>query len=185
MNSKKGKCAAGPARAYAKGAYLDGDSCMTRFIAFVAAVVLLNAVPGSAAEPAAPKPSDKDKCPVCGMFVAKYPDWVAAVAFKDNTLRYFDGPKDLFKFLLDLKQYAPGKGQSDIDSISVTDYYAVRQTNGRTAFYVLGSDVHGPMGKELIPFAVEADAREFLKDHRGRKILRFNEITRVVIKELD
>ncbi len=25
------------------------------------------------------KPSPKDKCPVCGMFVAKYPKWVAEI----------------------------------------------------------------------------------------------------------
>ena len=158
---------------------------MIRFIGIVVAAVLLNAAPGSTAEPAVAKPSDKDKCPVCGMFVAKYPDWVAAVIFKDAARRYFDGPKDLFKFLLDLEQYAPGKGRSDIDRLFVTDYYAVSHIDGRLAFYVIGSDVYGPMGKELIPFTREAVAREFLKDHRGRKILRFDEITPAVMKELD
>jgi nitrous oxide reductase accessory protein NosL len=138
-----------------------------------------------AAEKEYRKPNEGDKCPVCGMFVAKYPDWVATMVFKDGALRYFDGPKDLFKFLLDLKQYAPGKGQSDIDRLFVTDYYAVRQVDGRAAFYVIGGDVYGPMGKELIPFANETEAREFLKDHRGRKVLRFNEITPAVLKELD
>ena len=158
---------------------------MIRFIVIVVTAVLLNALPGLAAEPALEKPSARDKCPVCGMFVAKYPDWVAAVVFKDGTRRYFDGPKDLFKFLLDLEQYAGGKRQSDIDRFSVTDYYAVRQINGRLAFYVLGSDVYGPMGKELIPFAGEADAREFLKDHGARRVLHFNDITPAVLKELD
>jgi hypothetical protein len=100
----------------------------------VAAALLLSAPPAGADGPGLAKPAHKDKCPVCGMFVAKYPDWVAALAFKDGTLRYFDGPKDLFKFLLDLKQYAPGKGQSDIDRFIVTDYYAVRQIDGRAAF---------------------------------------------------
>ena len=57
--------------------------------------------------------------------------------------------------------------------------------DGRTAFYVLGSDVYGPMGKELIPFAGEVEAREFLKDHGARRVLRFNEITPAVLKELD
>jgi copper chaperone NosL len=158
---------------------------MFRFVVIVVTAVLLNALPGSTAEPVVPKPSDKDKCPVCGMFVAKYPDWVATLVFKDNTRCYFDGPKDLFKFLLDLKQYAPGKRQSDIDRFFVTDYYAVSHVDGRTAFYVLGSDVYGPMGKELIPFAGEVEAREFLKDHGARRVLRFNEITPAVLKELD
>jgi copper chaperone NosL len=146
---------------------------------------LLSALPYGAEVPAVAKPSSKDKCPVCGMFVAKYPDWVATLMFKDGTLRYFDGPKDLFKFLLDLKQYAPGKGQSDVDRFFVNDYYAVRQIDGREAFYVLGSDVYGPMGKELIPFEKETEAREFLKDHQGKRILRYQEITAAVLQGLD
>jgi len=35
------------------------------------------------------------KCPVCGMFVAKYPDWTASARFKDGTTYYYDGPKDM------------------------------------------------------------------------------------------
>ena len=147
--------------------------------------LLLSALPAGAEGPAVAKPSPKDKCPVCGMFVSKYPDWLATLLFKDGTFRYFDGPKDLFKFLLDLKQYAPGKGQSDVDRFFVNDYYAVRQIDGREAFYVLGSDVYGPMGKELIPFAGESEARGFLKDHGGRSILRYHDITSAVLKQLD
>jgi nitrous oxide reductase accessory protein NosL len=146
---------------------------------------LLSALPSGAEVPAVAKPSPKDKCPVCGMFVSKYPDWLATVMFKDGTFRYFDGPKDLFKFLMDLKQYAPGKGQSDVDRFFVNDYYAVRQIDGREAFYVLGSDVYGPMGKELIPFEKETEARGFLKDHGGRSILRYHEVTSAVLKQLD
>jgi len=146
---------------------------------------LLSAPPACAEGPAVAKPSPKDKCPVCGMFVAKYPDWIATLRFKDGTYRYFDGPKDLFKFLLDLKQYAPGKGQSDVDRFFVNDYYAVRPIDGREAFYVLGGDVYGPMGKELIPFEKETEAREFLKDHGGKSILRYQEVTSAVLKQLD
>jgi nitrous oxide reductase accessory protein NosL len=162
-----------------------GGSGMKRFLIIVAAAALLSALPAGAEGPVIAKPSPKDKCPVCGMFVSKYPDWVATLMFKDGTLRYFDGPKDLFKFLLDLKQYAPGKGQSDVDRFFVNDYYAVRQIDGRAAFYVLGSDVYGPMGKELIPFEKETEALEFLKDHGARRVLRINEITPAVLKELD
>ena len=28
------------------------------------------------------------KCPVCGMFVAKYPDWTSTIRFKDGTNSY-------------------------------------------------------------------------------------------------
>lgn len=157
-----------------------------RQIAVVAAVVwVLSFNHSIASEKKFTKPADRDKCPVCGMFVAKYPDWIAEVVFKDGTYAVFDGPKDLFKFIIDLKHYAPGKGRKDIDAVFVSDYYAVSHVDGRKAFYVLGSDVFGPMGRELVPFEKEADAREFLKDHRGRKILRFEEITSEILKQLD
>mgnify|MGYP002128433524 FL=1 len=35
----------------------------------------------------------------------------------------------------------------------------------------------GPMGDELIPFKDENSANEFSKDHFGKKIVKFNEIT--------
>ena len=46
------------------------------------------------------KISARDKCPVCGMFVAKYPDWAAQIIFKDGSYAVFDGPKDMFNIFL-------------------------------------------------------------------------------------
>jgi nitrous oxide reductase accessory protein NosL len=41
------------------------------------------------------------------------------------------------------------------------------------------------MGNELIPFQNSSDAQEFMKDHRGKTILKFQEITSEKIKGLD
>jgi nitrous oxide reductase accessory protein NosL len=131
------------------------------------------------------KPSPKDKCPVCGMFVAKYPDFLAEILFKDGSSVFFDGTKDVFKYYLNLKKYHPSKNISDIDSIYVTDYYDLTLTDGLSAYYVSGSDIYGPMGRELIPFKKETDAKEFVKDHQGKSILRFKEITYEIVKGLD
>jgi nitrous oxide reductase accessory protein NosL len=67
----------------------------------------------------------------------------------------------------------------------VTDYYRLALTDGHNACYVVGSDIFGPMGKELIPFDKEPDALEFMKDHKGKSILRFGEITHDLVKGLD
>jgi copper chaperone NosL len=131
------------------------------------------------------KPGPKDKCPVCGMFVVKYPDFVAVLAFKDGTHAFFDGVKDMMKYYFNLQKYNPSRKLEDITQIHVTDYYALELTNGFKAFYVAGSDIYGPMGRELIPFEKEADAREFLKDHKGKAVLRFQDISKNVMKELD
>lgn len=134
---------------------------------------------------AAGKPGGRDTCPVCGMLVSKYPNWTAAVSYRDGHAHYFDGAKDLFKYLLDLPKYAPGHGKQDIVSIEVTEYYGLTRVNARKAFYVTDSDVLGPMGHELVPFGSRADAEEFLRDHKGRRILGFDEVTATLIAELD
>jgi len=158
---------------------------IARLAILALAVWAFGAVAAAAGAQGTVKPTDRDKCPVCGMFVFKYPDWTAGVLFKDGTYAVFDGTKDLYKFLLDIKQYAPARGQADIDRFFVSDYYSVKQIDGRAAFYVIGSDIFGPMGKELIPFEQETDAREFLKDHKGKKVLRYREITPEVLKALE
>ena len=130
-------------------------------------------------------PSPKDKCPVCGMFVKKYPDWVGQVIFKDGTYTFFDGAKDLFKYYLNLKKYNPAHTQADIEAVYVTDYYRLEPVDAYTAHYVAGSDVYGPMGRELIPFGKAEDAKEFMKDHRGKTIVRFRDVTPELLKTLD
>ena len=141
--------------------------------------------PAAAAEKAPPAPSAKDKCPVCGMFISPYPNWVGQIVFKDGGRFYFDGPKDLFTYYFSPHKYAPGRKRADIAEIHVTEYYSVAAIDGRKAFYVTGSDVRGPMGMELVPFAKKADADAFLKDHRGQKVLRFDEITPATLQRPD
>ena len=132
-----------------------------------------------------PKPGPKDTCPVCGMFVAKYPEWVATVLYRDGHAHHFDGAKDMFKYLLDLPRWAPGHRREDIRSIGVTEYYGLTLIDARQAWYVTGSDVLGPMGHELIPLENEEDAEEFMRDHKGRRIVRFQDVQKGLLIKLD
>jgi len=132
-----------------------------------------------------PNPAPKDLCPVCGMLVSKYPNWVAVVTWKDGHAHFFDGAKDMFKFLQDLAKYAPGHDKEDIVGIYVTDFYNLERIDARKAYFVTGSDVLGPMGHELIPLATEADADDFMKDHKGKVNLRFEALTPQMIQALD
>ena len=152
--------------------------------------ILWVTVASQAASPSKSSPKSqglipKGACAVCGMQVAAFPDWAAAVLYKDGSQTWFDGPKDLFAYLLDPGRYAPKRKSAEIASIQVKDYYGLKHVDARTARYVLGSDVLGPMGKELVPFATEASAREFLADHHGRKLLTFQDITAAVLRELE
>ena len=132
-----------------------------------------------------PAPGPKDTCPVCGMFVSLYPDWVATVLYKDGHAHHFDGAKDLFKYLLNLPKYAPGHAQADIAAMGVTEYYSVSRIDARAAWYVIGSDTLGPMGHELAPLTTQAEAEEFQRDHQGKRIVRFDEVTPALLEQLD
>jgi len=132
-----------------------------------------------------PAPGPRDTCPVCGMFVAPYPYWIATVLWRDGKAVHFDGAKDFFKYLQDLKKYEPGRAMAEINAMGVTDYYATGRIDAAAAFYVIGSDVLGPMGHELVPHDTEAEAKEFMTDHGGKRVLRFREVTQVMLLGLD
>ena len=128
--------------------------------------------------------SKDEKCPVCGMFVYKYPRWVAQILV-DKTHLSFDGVKDMMKFYLEPKRWDKNFDISKISHIIVTDYYSQQPIDAQKAFYVIGSDIYGPMGHELIPFQDIDEAKEFLKDHNAKKILEFRDITLQEVYKLD
>jgi nitrous oxide reductase accessory protein NosL len=119
------------------------------------------------------------------MFVAKYPEWIAGVTFRDGSRAVFDGAKDLFKFWLDPGRFLPARRREDVVSLSVTDYYSLARIDAREALFVVGSDVLGPMGRELVPFASREAAQEFQRDHGGTSILRFEQVTAELVRGLD
>ncbi len=129
---------------------------------------------------------EDEKCPVCGMFVAKYPKWAAKLSYGDKTF-VFDGVKDLMKFYFNPLKWGSYQNftKDKITKFEVTDYYTQNTIDGFKAFYVIRSDIYGPMGNELIPFKNEADAKAFMRDHNGKKMLMFKDITKILPYELD
>lgn len=119
---------------------------------------------------------EDSKCPVCGMFVAKYPKWVAKI--QGEHTYYFDGVKDMMKYIFSKDI------QTQNYDIKVTDYYTVSGFDASKAFYVVDSNVYGPMGHELIPFDTKVKAQKFTSDHGG-KIYTFEEITLELVASLD
>lgn len=155
-------------------------------LAAVLGFVLVSAVLAqTAGRPRPLKPAPGNKCPVCGMFVAEHMDFLAEIVFTDGACAFFDGAKDMFRFYFDMGAYVPSRTVSDIAAIYVTDYYTLEMIDARKASYVIGSDVLGPMGRELIPVAGEADAAVFLKDHKGKAVLNFGDITAKTLKDID
>jgi nitrous oxide reductase accessory protein NosL len=147
-----------------------------KYLVFAALLALWTAL-AAAQGAGVPKPGVKDLCPVCGMLVSKYPNWVAVALYRDGHAHYFDGAKDLFKYLHDYAKYALGHRKEDLAGLYVTEFYGLGKVDAKRAFYVIGSDVMGPMGHELVPLETRADAEEFLRDHKGKRILTFDQVT--------
>lgn len=123
------------------------------------------------------------RCPVCGMFVAKYDVWITQIRYSDSIVFSFDGVKDMMAYYHNPAAYN-GQAQAEIREIWVKDYYSLKWLDARQAFFVISSDVHGPMGHELIPFASKTAAESFLTDHHGRQILVFDEISAEIVERL-
>ena len=128
--------------------------------------------------------SEQTRCSVCGMFVAKYPNWLTRIHYDGlEQTKYFDGVKDMMVFYFNPEKYGAASRES-IRAIFVRDYYSLTWLSAQEAFYVVGSDVFGPMGHELIPFGTRGAAESFSKDHHGKNILAFDEITPELIESL-
>ena len=153
--------------------------------AWLLLLCLLFGITNSRAEEQIIEITKKDRCPVCGMFVYKYPKWVAQIYFNDGSAYFYDGAKDMFKHIFDTGKYTPGKTAEMMTRIYVTDYYEVELIDAKSAFYVIGSDVLGPMGHELLPFKDMESAQEFMEDHEGKTIIRFQDVTPAIIESLD
>ncbi|WP_228026590.1 nitrous oxide reductase accessory protein NosL [Campylobacter californiensis] len=115
------------------------------------------------------------RCPICGMFVAKNPQWAAMIE-ADSEKFYFDGVKDMMKYYF--------KNNKNFNKLFVSDYYKLHKIDAKNAYFVVGSNVFGPMGDELIPFASQNEAINFAKDHAGKQILKFEDITEEMLKGL-
>ncbi len=155
-----------------------------KYFPMIAVALVLTVSLATAAEKVPAKPGESDKCPVCGMFVSHYPDFLAQVVFKDGAYAFFCGVKDMMKYYVDLPQYNPSRKTSDIAKFVVTDYSNLKPTDGYKAYYVVGSVVFGPMGQEFFPFSEESAAREFMRENSGKEIVRFDQINPESLQEL-
>ncbi|SFV67079.1 nosL-related protein [hydrothermal vent metagenome] len=118
-----------------------------------------------------------EKCPVCGMFVYKYPRWASMIEKSDGKKLYFDGVKDLMKYYF--------KHPKGIKYMLARGYYTQETIALQNAYFVIGSDVYGPMGNELVAFKDKSRAENFLLDHKGKKVLPFDAITPQMVDKLD
>jgi nitrous oxide reductase accessory protein NosL len=157
---------------------------MKRIISAVLAIACLLMISAlhSLAAPIDPV-EENERCPVCGMFVAQYEQWLAQIIVESRDPLVFDGVKDMMAYYFNPAGYGEAVDMEKAE-IWVRNYYTLDYMDARAAYYVVGSDMMGPMGDELIPFSSLEEAENFKTDHHGKEILRFAEIDAQQIMEM-
>lgn len=120
------------------------------------------------------EPTDNlDKCPVCGMYPARYPQHKCQLTLANGKVVHFCATHCLFKYLGNYQKYTDSAIKNN--QIWVIDYATSQWVYAPNAYYLIGTDVNGPMGKEAIPFINKRDAQDFQTKHGG-KILDFGRL---------
>ncbi|MFZ5774344.1 MAG: nitrous oxide reductase accessory protein NosL [Thermodesulfobacteriota bacterium] len=158
------------------------DSWFSR-LAITALLLLTVQGYAMAAEQQAQPITPQAACAACGMYPHQYPQWQTQVIFNDGTMAAFDGGKCMFRYLLNMKKFAPDRDPAQVAAVWVKDFGTGAWIDGKTAWYVVDSKVMGPMGRELIPFATEAAANDFQKANGGT-VAAFQAISMDTIKPL-
>ena len=134
----------------------------------------------------APKSIPADaRCPVCGMYPARFPRWATQTVFKDGASHYFDSPVDLIAFLQKIDRFNKRYAQEDIAVSYVTDFETGQWIKARNAFFVQGSTALGPMRTADLPaFSTRQSADVFSRNRNG-EVLTFMQITPELIQSMN
>lgn len=151
---------------------------VTAFSAAWTTVMVRSAVSSS---PNFPEPGKKDRCPVCGMFVHKYPKWMAGFVFKSGNKYFHCCPKCMLHNLNNISKYQPGETHEQLKLIWVTEYYTTQKMAASDVLFVVGTHLVGPMGLDLIPVKGRAGADNFKRDYDGDLVLTIDQITPQII----
>jgi nitrous oxide reductase accessory protein NosL len=127
--------------------------------------------------------SASDRCPVCAMFPARRPQAAAAMTLKSGETFYFCGNGCLLRTWLRPTVYL-GRRQMEIDRLIVRDYFSGQPIDGRTATWVAGSDVVGPMGPAIIALGDASQLATFKNRHGGKTVFTFDQVDDALWKKI-
>lgn len=112
------------------------------------------------------------RCEHCGMRVDPAGAFTAGATL-DGRMVAFDSNKCLLRHRLD---------HGAMTGAWVTDYYARAHVALDAAFFVIGSDVSGPMGPDLVATGSRADAERFMHDHHGTALYASADVTAELVR---
>ena len=116
----------------------------------------------------------------------KYPKWLTQAELENGKKVQFVSVKSLMTVYQHQEYFKKHKFiDANITKISVQDFTSGRRVDAKNAVYLFGSHVVGPHGDDLIPFENIDNAKLFMLKNGGTKILKFDRLTKGLIRYLD
>ena len=119
--------------------------------------------------------SKTDRCPVCAMFPARYPRAAAGMVLSSGATYYFCSNGCLCRAWLRPNAYL-AQNRAAIQRLVVLDYFSGRPIDARTATWVAGSDVVGPMGPAIVALGTAGHAAAFNERHGGDIVFAWDQL---------
>lgn len=120
------------------------------------------------------EPTEKDSCVVCGMYPARYPRHNTQILTMEGDTLHFCSTKCMVTFNADPAKHVPNAGKTKMAWVKLYSDEMYESAFG--AYYVIGSKVDGPMGREAIPFKFKKNAEDFVGKNGGT-IVSYTELT--------
>jgi len=120
------------------------------------------------------------------MPLKKYEKWLAEAELENGQKKQFVSVKAMMQVYFHQPFFIKhGLLSAPIRNIYVQDWLSGKRIEAKKAYYVFGSRLVGPHGDDLIPFESEANAKRFIAEHGGTKILPFTRLSKTLIRYLD
>jgi nitrous oxide reductase accessory protein NosL len=145
-----------------------------------------------------------DQCEVCGMVIPNHPGPTTEIFYADETPSghpnpaRFDSTWEAFQYDFERQNKGWTRQVFYVTDYSAVDYELTTDggdtlisthvaaddfVDAETVTFVVGSDVKGAMGRDLIGFTEQSDAESFQSEHGG-SLVEFDEVTEGTIAEL-
>jgi copper chaperone NosL len=112
------------------------------------------------------------RCKQCGMRIDPASPWTAELLADDGAVTTFDTPRCAFQ--------SWRRGSTPATSLRAQEYYDRRWARAEELRFVVGGDVLGPMGPDLVPVDPRR-AMKFVQDHGADRAYAAVEITLSVL----
>ncbi|MCA9589078.1 MAG: nitrous oxide reductase accessory protein NosL [Myxococcales bacterium] len=117
----------------------------------------------------------EERCKTCGMRIDPASPWRAEIELDGGAKLSFDTPRCALR--------AFRSGAHAAKRLRVQDYYDRAWLDAAEVRFVVGGDVVGPMGPDLVPVA-PGRVTKFIQDHSADRAYSLDELTAAALEKL-